>query len=192
MKYKLLFLSLCASHFFVFGQVKNEKEYKINRSELPEGVETLLSPYTQDAKRIRYFLEIDGDKKSFEAKFKKGRLRYSVEFDESGSLEDVEFIIKPTDIPNDSWSNMLQYFKKSFSKFTIKKIQQQYPVKDKSPTKTLSDAFQNLLLPYLNYELIISAKKDRGFEQFEILFDSEGQFLEIRKSIGSKYDHVLY
>ena len=84
MKFKLLFLTLFLSHFFVFGQVKNEKEYKIDHSELPKGVETLLSPYTQDAKRIRYFLEIDGDKKSFEAKFKKGRLRYSVEFDESG------------------------------------------------------------------------------------------------------------
>ncbi|WP_435623699.1 hypothetical protein [Flagellimonas sp.] len=192
MKYKLLFLSLWGSHFFVFGQVKNEIEYKISPSELPKGIETLLSPHMQDAKRIRYFLEIDGDKKSFEAKFKKRRLRYSVEFDESGALEDVEFIIKPTDIPNESWSNILRYLEGNFSKFTVKKIQQQYPAKDKSPAQTLTDAFQNLLLPYLNYELIVSAKNKKGFEQFEILFDSEGRFLEMRKFIGSKYDHVLY
>ncbi|WP_422857892.1 hypothetical protein ACOKFD_10525 [Flagellimonas sp. S174] len=192
MKYKFFFIALCLLHLYSFGQTKNEKEYKISPSELPKGIETQLSPFTEDAKRVRYYQEIDGDKKSYEAKFKKGRLRYSVEFDESGSLEDVEFIIKEIDIPSESWSNIVQYLKQNFSKFTIKKIQQQYPAKDKSSKRTLTEAFQNLILPYINYELIVSGKRSKGFEQFEILFNSEGQFVSMRKSIRSKYDHVLY
>ncbi|PRX56571.1 hypothetical protein [Flagellimonas meridianipacifica] len=192
MKYKLFFIVLMLGQCYCFGQTKREVEYKISPSELPQGIETLLSPFTEDAKRIRYYQEIDGDKKSYEAKFKKGRLRYSVEFDESGSLEDVEFIIRETDIPNESWLNIVRYLEQNFLKFTVKKIQQQYPVENKAPSKTLTEAFQNLILPYINYEFIVSAKKQKGYEQFEILFNSDGQFLSMRKSISSKYNHVLY
>jgi len=192
MRYRFLFLLLLFNIFCGIGQIKNEKEFSIDPSELPIGIENLLSSYLEDAKRIRYYQEIDGDKKSFEVKFKKRRLHYSIEFNESGLLEDVEFRIRPTDIPDESWTNILQYIEQNFSKFTIKKIQQQHPVVNKTALKTLEEAFQNLILPYINYELVVSAKKEKGFEQFEILFDSEGRFLNLRKSIRSKYDHVLY
>ncbi|MEM9078399.1 MAG: hypothetical protein AAGC43_15250 [Bacteroidota bacterium] len=192
MKYNALFILFFLGCLWATGQVKNEKEFKIKSSELPESIEPLLSPFLTDAKRIRYYKEIDGDKKSFEAKFKKGRLHYSVEFDELGSLEDVEFIISKTDIPDDSWSNIEKYLATNFTKYAVKKIQQQYPVGDKTSAKVLTEAFQNLILPYINYELVVSAKKEKGFEQFEILFNSDGTFLNMRKSIRSKYDHVLY
>ncbi|MEM9361590.1 MAG: hypothetical protein AAGA43_03095 [Bacteroidota bacterium] len=192
MKYKLfLFVSLL-SFFGALGQTKNEREFKIKSSELPQNIEKLLSPYLKDAKRIRYYQEIDGAKKSFEAKFKKGRLHYSVEFDTHGLLEDVEFKINPADIPEASLANILQYLGQNFSRFSVKKIQQQYPALNKSTSTVLIEAFQNLILPYINYELIVSAKKEKGFEQFEVLFNAEGEFLSIRKSIRPKYDHVLY
>lgn len=192
MKYKFSLFVFLLSLFLVSGQTKNEREFKIKPSELPQNVEKLLTPYLQDAKRIRFYQEIDGDKKSFEAKFKKGRLHYSVEFDSKGILEDVEFKITPADIPEASWSNILQYLEKNFEKFSVKKIQQQYPTLNKSTNEVLTEAFQNLILPYINYELIVSAKKEKGYEQFEILFNAEGEFINRRKSIRSKYDHVLY
>ena len=117
---------------------------------------------------------------------------YSVEFDELGTLEDVEFIIGKTDIPDETWRAIRNYLANNFKKFSVKKIQQQYPATDKSSTQVLKEAFQNLILPYINYELVVSGKKKKGFEQFEILFDSDGTFLSIRKSISPKYDHVLY
>ena len=192
MRCNTFFILFVLSFSCAFAQVKNEREFRIKPSELPKTVETQLTPHMDGAKRIRYYQEIDGEKKSFEAKFKKGRLRYSVEFDELGALEDAEFIIGKTDIPNETWSAIENYLGNEFKKFTIKKIQQQYPVADKSSTQVLKEAFQNLILPYINYELVVSGKKNQVFEQFEILFDSDGTFLSIRKSIRPKYDHVLY
>lgn len=192
LKYSCLFLLFCLSCYSIQGQDKREMEFKIRRTELPAQAHMHLQPYLHDAKRLRYYKEIDGDKESFEVKFKKRRLHYSVEFDNSGVLEDVEFKIQSVDIPEESWTNMLGYFKDNFQKYTIKKIQQQYPLQHGDVAKTLEEAFQNLILPYINYELVFAAKKERGYQQYEILFNAKGQFLKLRKSFVAKYDHVLY
>lgn len=71
-------------------------------------------------------------------------------------------------------------------------MQQQYPVQKDSLSKTLHNAFQNLILPEVNYELVFSAKESNGFQEYEALFNSEGQLIRIRKSFPPSYDHVLY
>ncbi len=168
-----------------------EREFRIEQSEFPINAQHLISPHIQDSKRIRYYQEIDGNKKSFEVKFKKRRLHYSIEFDESGALEDVEFKISPVDIPDESWKKITDYLKRNFGKFSIKKIQQQHPLTSNDAKKTLVDAFQNLLLPHINYEIVFSAKKEK-FERYEALFNADGEFVRLRKSVSTKYDHVLY
>ena len=176
----------------VSGQAqKREREFRIKADDFPSVALEALRPYLNGAKRKRFYKEFDGDKTSFEAKFKKGRLFYSVEFDSIGQLEDVEFIVTKNDIPASSFERISDYLNQNFVKTRIKKIQQQYPIQ-REATTTLREAFQNLLLPYLNYELIISQRAEKGFEEYELLFDAEGNFLSARKSIPQKYDHVLY
>jgi len=87
---------------------------------------------------------------------------------------------------------MVSYFESQFSKHRIKRIQQQYPADQKQLKKTFRNAFQNLLLPSLNYELVIAGKIDKNYFDYEILFDAEGNFKKIRKSLPPNYDHVLY
>jgi hypothetical protein len=58
--------------------------------------------------------------------------------------------------------------------------------------KTLYNAFQNLILPDVNYELIFSAKEKNGFQEYEALFNADGNLIAIRKSFPPSYDHVLY
>ena len=178
---------------FGVAQNKYERESRIDEEEFPKASYLLIQDYLDDAKRIRFYKETDSIKKSYEAKFKKGRLHYSVEFDESGKLEDVEFIIKEQDVPNDTWGTILFYLDENHAKYRIKKIQQQDPLLDgQSEKKLLHNAFQNLILPEVNYELIFSAKKDKEFQEYEALFDAEGQLIQIRKSFPPSYDHVLY
>ncbi|MFH6603387.1 hypothetical protein ACEZ3G_07860 [Maribacter algicola] len=57
---------------------------------------------------------------------------------------------------------------------------------------TLKNAFQNLMLPSIKYELMVAGKNDKNYEQFEILFDADGNFEKIRKSLPPNYDHILY
>ncbi len=175
------------------AQGKYERESRIDRDQFPNKSYSLIQDYLKNAKRIRFYQETDSTKKSYEAKFKKGRLHYSVEFDKEGDLEDVEFKIKEKDIPNDTWSTIQFYLNKNHYKHRVKKMQQQYPVqKGQSIKKTLHNAFQNLILPEVNYELVFSAKESNGFQEYEALFNSEGQLIRIRKSFPPSYDHVLY
>ncbi len=193
MKYNYtLFLMLCIVQTSI-AQGKYERESRIDRDQFPNKSYSLIQDYLKNAKRIRFYQETDSTKKSYEAKFKKGRLHYSVEFDKEGDLEDVEFKIKEKDIPNDTWSTIQFYLNKNHYKHRVKKMQQQYPVqKGQSIKKTLHNAFQNLILPEVNYELVFSAKESNGFQEYEALFNSEGQLIRIRKSFPPSYDHVLY
>lgn len=190
MKFKFLgciFLLTLAAQ----AQLKQEQEFRVDREQLPNEVLPLLEPYLMGAKRIRYYQEIDGDKASFEVKFKKDRLLYSVEFAETGELQDVEFIIKPKDIPEDSFNRIRAYLSTTYEYHRIKKIQQQYLNLD-NPKETLYEAFQNLLMPHLNYECIVATKENGNYTTYEITFDASGTFMKARKVVNPKYDHVLF
>ena len=193
MKFKYLLFVIVGIVQITSAQNKYEQESRIDKADFPNSAYLLIEDYLKDAKRVRFYQETDSTKKSYEAKFKKGRLRYSVEFDEQGTLEDVEFKIKVRDIPNDTWGTIQSYLDKNHYKHRVKKIQQQYPLREeKSVEKTLHNAFQNLILPDVNYELVFSAKESGGFQEYEALFDYEGQLIRLRKSFPPSYDHVLY
>lgn len=190
--------SLLFSIFIVFtfsanAQNKYEREFRIKKSQFPDNAIQLISEKIEGAKRLKFYKETDSAKTSFEAKFKKDRLWYSVEFDESGILEDVEITIKPLDVPSETYDAILVYLERNFLKYRIRKIQQQYPViKGEKLETTIKNAFQNLILPSINYELIINGKKEKEYLDYEILFDNNGIFIRIRKSLPPNYDHVLY
>lgn len=195
MKNKLFRLSLiiiicCCS--FTMSQDKYEREFRIRKSQFPTAALDVMESELQEVKRLKFYKETDSAKTSFEAKFKKDRLWYSVEFDEKGHLEDIEVLIKEVDIPSDALAKMITYFESQFSKYRIKRIQQQYPANREQLKETFRNAFQNLLLPSLNYELIVAGKVDKNYFDYEILFDAEGNFKKIRKSLPPNYDHVLY
>lgn len=194
MKNKLFGLSLiiicCCS--FTMSQDKYEREFRIRKSQFPTAALDVMESELQEVKRLKFYKETDSAKTSFEAKFKKDRLWYSVEFDEKGHLEDIEVLIKEVDIPSDALAKMITYFESQFSKYRIKRIQQQYPANQEQLKETFRNAFQNLLLPSLNYELIVAGKVDKNYFDYEILFDAEGNFKKIRKSLPPNYDHVLY
>ena len=192
-RFKIGFVVMLLSTSLLNAQIKIEREYRIRKSQFPEKALNYISEKLEDAKRIRYYRETDSTKISYETKFKKDRLWYSVEFDKEGSLEDIEILIKPIDIPDDTFSAIENYLENNFSKYRIRRLQQQYPISDKEPAETtIKNAFQNLMLPSINYEMIVAGKKEKSFEQFEVLFDAEGSFISIRKSLPPNYDHVLY
>lgn len=185
----LLILCLCQT---ALAQNKYERETRIKREQFPKNALELIQDHLSHAKKIRFYQETDSTKNSYEAKFKKGRLHYSVEFDQQGTLEDIEFRITEVDIPEETWLAITKYLEQVHPKYRIKKIQQQYPVGDRATEKTVHDAFQNLILDYVNYEVVFAAKANKGFQTYEALFNSEGQLIIIRKSFPPSYDHVLY
>jgi hypothetical protein len=183
----LLFISTA------WGQNKYEREFRIRKSQFPESAYAFLKEELQNAKRIRYYKEVDSSKVSYEVKFKKERLFYSIEFDATGMLEDVEIQVKEADIPNASFEAIGAFLDGYFTKYRIRKIQQQYTLSAfGTVSNTLKKAFQNLIDPKINYELIVGGSTDGSFQDYEILFDADGTFISMRKSLPANYDHVLY
>jgi len=174
-------------------KVKLEREHRIKKNQFPGAGHDFIKEKLKDAKKIRFYKETDTAKISYEAKFKKDKLNYGVEFDESGKLEDIEILIKKVDVPEDSWSNITKFLEEKFDKYKIRKIQQKYPITSYETTATtLNNAFQNLLIPSLNYELMVRGKIQDNHADFEILFGAEGDFIKMRESLPANYDHVLY
>jgi len=150
----LLLIFLCFESFS-FAQYKYEREYRIRKVQFPEKALSYIEDKLTDAKKIRFYKETDSLKESYEAKFKKERLWYSIEFDKDGTLEDIEILIKPVDIPEETFAAINTYLTNNFIKYRIRKIQQQYPFsKSGLPETTIKNAFQNLMLPSINYEFI--------------------------------------
>ncbi|WP_299800468.1 hypothetical protein [uncultured Maribacter sp.] len=195
MKNNLIKITLTAFLFcFQLGhsQYKYEREHRILKSQFPAEAIATIEENITDFKRIKFYKETDSIKISYEAKLKKDKLWYSIEFDKDGLLEDIEILIKTADIPNDTYTNMEIYLNNNFIKYRIKRLQQQYPSNSDTIEETFKNAFQNLILPYNNYEIVIVGRKEEGYLDYEILFDADGNFKQIRTSLPPNYDHVLY
>lgn len=192
-RYRIFCILLFFAGIGMQAQDKYEREFRIRKAQFPESAYEAVEGYLNKARRIRFYKEIDSSRQSFEIKFKKDRLHYSIEFDPSGALEDVEIRVRAVDLPNASYEAIESFLEATFDKHRIRKIQQQYPRNAFSSDKeTLTKAFQNLLLPQLQYELIIMGRKEAGYNEYEVLFDSEGSFIKLRKALPANYDHVLY
>jgi hypothetical protein len=193
MKYRIitvLALVLCCS---LNAQAKYEREFRIKKSQFPQASLTLAEPFLDGVRKLRYYKEIDSSKQTYQIKFKRDKLKYSVEFNDNDALEDIEVGISEVDIPKAAYQAMEAYLKKNFSKYKIRKMQQQYPrAAFASTEETFRNAFQNLMLPEIRYEFMVHAKTTGPYMDFEILFDFEGKFLNQRKSLPQNYDHVLY
>lgn len=195
MKNYLLKITITAFLFyFQFGhsQYKYEREHRILKSQFPALAIANIEENITDFKRIKFYKETDSTKISYEAKLKKDKLWYSIEFNEEGKLEDIEILIKSTDVPNDTYAKISDYLNNNFSKYKIKRLQQQYSSNNEAVKDIFKNAFQNLILPSNNYEIVVVGKKDKGYLDYEILFDADGNFKKIRTSLPPNYDHVLY
>ncbi|SIP95204.1 PepSY-like domain-containing protein [Maribacter ulvicola] len=189
---KLMFTAFLFCFHLGRSQHKHEREHRILKSQFPALAIEIIDENVIDFKRIKFYKEIDSTKISYEAKLKKDKLWYSIEFDQNGLLEDIEILIKPTDVPNNTYTKIVDYLNKNYLKYKIRRLQQQYYSSNLPIDEIFKNAFQNLMLPYINYELIVSGKKDKGYLEYEILFDADGNFKKIRTSLPPNYDHILY
>ncbi|WP_155598628.1 hypothetical protein [Zobellia amurskyensis] len=177
----------------VVAQTKNEKEYIISKENFPEVALLQLENKLSSAKRIRYFKEYDNTQIGYEVKFKLEKMYHSVEFDSIGQLEDIETYIEEKDIPESTLQRVNNFLEEEFNTFRIIKIQRQYTTEiTKAPEALFQYAFNKDKNIGENYEIVIAGRDQEDFENFELLFSSEGSLINKRKFASIGYDHILY
>ena len=63
----------------VNSRVKAEREHRIKKNQFPETAHDFIKEKLQDAKKLRFYKETDTAKISYQARFKKDKLYYSIE-----------------------------------------------------------------------------------------------------------------
>ena len=192
MKTKLLIICLSLAQL-IFSQTKNEKEARIEVSEFPEKAQNIIKVLPENCKQLKFYKETDGEKHSFEAKFKYKKQRYSLEFSTNGIIEDIEISTKFKDILNPFKDSIKAYFKNNFKKHKFIKIQKQYSYSQKTDSKQfLIDIMSQNTKTAPNFEIIAEVKTDKDRIIKEFTFNNDGSFISARILNPTSYEHVLY
>mgnify|MGYP001369438743 CR=1 FL=1 len=173
------------------AQEKQEYEERIKKEEMPTQAISLVSPYLEEVRRLRYYHEVDGTSESFEIKFKKEGTHFSVEFSPEGVLEDVEVRWEFDSLSEAVQKLMETYLDKNTDRWRIEKIQRQY-VAGTDPSKSLADAVALSEEINYNFECIITTKTNGKVTRYEMLFDTNGTWLNSRKILRRSYDFILF
>lgn len=190
LKFFWLFVSITCLFFVSQAQTKYEKEYRIKQEEVPEKALEFIHSATIDFSEKWYFEEnLEGN--SIEAKFKYNQKRYSVEFDTSGNLLDIEI-----ETPFDALIEKLQAsiknsLQNTYSKFKIRKMQVQYS----GPIASFADFLNepNRDEQYkIHYELVVKGKKNRQWNLFEMTYNSQGELEKTEQIILRNTDNLEF
>lgn len=174
------------------AQVKYEKEYRLDRSKVPDIALDFVDQLRFDNK-VKWYKEEGINKTSIEAKTKHRSKRYSVEFNSKGEIEDIEIKITQSEIPQTTAQNILEYLHANHQKIKICKIQLQLSGNSEWLIKSVvKQDFKDNPDITTRYEIVVRAKDNRKFRKLEYLFNHQGEMLSKAVIVLKNTDHLEY
>ena len=195
MKFKTIWVLFFVMFITVNGlsQIKVERQHRIKKSQFPSKALHVIDSVVRQVKRLKFYREVDTAATTYTAKFKKDRLFYEMGFTQDGRLNSIAFKVKQIDVPGDSYQAIENYLNRHFEKSKTLNMLQSYPIDaTDSDNPNLRIAFQNLMVPNMNYRLLVRGKRNGKSADYTLLFDADGNFIAIKKSLPMNYDRVLY
>ncbi len=181
---RLIFFILLAWGFLfegipVHAQIKYEREYKLNLSEVPPMARSFVDS-CKFSSRIKWYKEESEAGNSVEAKVREAGILFSIEFGTGGEIQDVEVDIKLQKIDPNTRKAFEEELEKIFKKYRIQRIQVQWTGSRKSLLYLIRN--ENIVLRKTRkYELIVKGKKEKKHALYEILFGEQLKIERIAK-----------
>ena len=172
------------------AQKKLEREYHIRSNAVPKQAAELVTRLFEGA-RPAWHGEESLSGATIEGKFKYKRRRYSVEFDSSGRLEDIELLAKMKDIPDVARKNITKALEDSFSRYRVVKTQVQWRGSEKELKQAISDGVDSKA-PDIRYELVVRGKRKDMTRYYEVQANQDGMLRSIREIIQSNASNLIY
>ena len=175
----------------IFAQ-KSEYEKSVKPSEVPSKAIEWVDKVEIHKKHPKWYAETTSGKKSFEIKFVHNHELYSIEFDSTGNIEDVEILIKKKDLVKSVLLEIQKELKAKYDKTKIVKIQFQFS--NASGENVLIDFVNNGAMEFvaLNYEIEFEGKIDGVWKMFEGTFSRQGTLLSTREIVIRSTENLNY
>ncbi|MDX1592522.1 MAG: hypothetical protein R3283_11185 [Balneolaceae bacterium] len=178
----------------MFGQsTKEEIEESIKQEEMPEGAISAISEFWENLSTGAYYRETGGEMVTYEAKLDWQGYQYSIEFNESGRLLDIEQLVGFEELPKSIRDSVLTYLESEYTKHEITRVQRQFLAneKDEDNEDVIEDVlerdFEDLLILY---ELEVDAQNKKVLGSFELLFDDDGELVQKRRIVRRSLDNI--
>ncbi len=182
-------ISICSVLFF-FGytyaqELKIEEESRIKSDLVPEKAFNWVQEAFPSSPKTKWFREVASPTNSneiqhisFEAKLKFHGSVYSIEFSESGDLEDVEITKKLHDLPETHRKTLKQAFDK-YPKFRLQKLQEQWTGESSEVQNAVVTGKTEKVIT--RYEVEFEGDVDAIHAYWEALFETDGALIQIRQ-----------
>jgi hypothetical protein len=175
-----------------FAQKKYEKEYRVKPQDVPMEARQFVEAI-QPQRKLKWYVEESLKGNSIEAKFVRGKRKYSIEFDTLGNLEDVEIEIDWDEIPEMPSQKMASNLDTTFSSATAQKIQVQYTGEASALLKLIQQEPKNAIYHAdHDYELIVKGKKGKQKKLYEITFTQNGEMSDLVEIIFINTDNLEF
>lgn len=168
-------------------QIKFEKETRIDRENAPEPALAFIDSCF--IRKVKWYSEVSQEGNSIEAKAKLGGYLYSIEFDTTGRIQDVEKKVDFDELDKTIQKTIKYELNQSFKNYKIKKVQVQWQATNPTlqllvKTGKASRQFSQ------HYELIIKGKLDGPRKYYEVLFDQNGTLQKILEVVERPTSHL--
>lgn len=195
MKKLILYSCFCIS-LSGYAQQKYEREYKIDTNEVPQQALDFIAAFKVH-KKVKWYQEQGLDETSVEAKFKLKGAKYSVEFGDDGTLQDIEQTVAFKKLPTAIQESIQLYLNEQYDAYSIEKVQLQYTGNPKVLLPWIqSTSFPTLDITHKNitriYELVVRTRTKSNVLLFQFQFDDEGQKIEQKEIITRDTDILKF
>lgn len=189
--YNALFWFCMLCSYQVKGQVKYEREYRVKAESVPTKALDFIDELKAEHGKVKWYHEIGYHRESFEAKTKIHKQKYSIEFDTTGRIEDVEVDIDFNDIDYSVRDLICTKFSQEYDKYKIEKVQVQYTGDERKLIDAiLINEFKKPIK--VQYEIVVKVKRDGLFEEYEYLFDGSGVHISHALIVQRNQDNIEY
>lgn len=190
MKKSFLLIIFILTTAFGFSQTKFEREYRISESEVPQKALTFIKKAFVNQK-VKWYKEISQTGVSIEAKTKFRKHYFSVEFDTTGNIQDVEKKIKLKELSDQKQQLIEESLKKEFKKYRINKIQIQWIADNKTLIELINST--NVESSFkIAYEIVLESKANGKPELYEVLISEAGEIKRKLKIRQRSYDNIEF
>jgi len=178
---RILFFVLFFNLPGLFAQDKVEREYKIKHSQVPaKALDFIKESFSEE--KVKWYTELNADGKSLEAKFRTDDQLYSVEFDTLGNIQDIAALVKFKDVPEAVRHMIERTLDKEFLSYKVQKAQKQW-IGEAAALHSLIKADKPKAKYNTNYEIVITGRKDKHRDEYEMLFNEVGVLIRQQKII---------